>query len=139
MIKAPRQAISDLDRRGLRNFGLVTGVAVAALFGVLFPWALARTFPLWPWVILAVLSGWALIAPDTLQPVYRGWMKFGLLLSKITTPVIMTSIFFLIITPVGLVMRMAKRDPMRRRLEVDLDSYRVESQQPCKENLEKPF
>jgi hypothetical protein len=131
--------IPELNRKGLREFGLVTGAIVAGLFGIFFPWVLERAFPLWPWVILGVLGTWALVAPDTLRPVYRGWMRIGLLLSKITTPIIMGVIFVLIIVPVGLFMRIARRDPLRRSFDRDLASYRIASEHPPKSNLEKPF
>jgi hypothetical protein len=136
---ATTHAIPELDRNGLREFGLVTGGIVAGLFGVFFPWLLERAFPVWPWVILLVLGGWALVAPNSLGPVYRGWMRVGLLLSKVTTPIVMGAIFFVVVVPVGLVMRIAKRDPLRRGFERDAKSYRIASQHPPKSNLEKPF
>jgi len=132
-------AIAELDRKGLRDFGLTTGAIVAGLFGVFFPWVLERAFPIWPWVVLAVLGSWALIAPASLRPVYRGWMKVGLLLSKITTPVVMGAIFVIIIVPVALIMRLMKRDPMRRKFEPGVASYRIQSEQAPRQNLEKPF
>jgi saxitoxin biosynthesis operon SxtJ-like protein len=132
-------AIPELDRKGLRDFGLTTGAIVAGLFGAFFPWVLERAYPIWPWIVLGVLGCWALIAPDSLRPVYRGWMKVGLLLSKVTTPIVMGAIFFLIIVPVGLIMRVMKRDPMRRSFQRDMASYRIESEQPPKNHLEKPF
>ncbi len=131
-------AIPELDRKGLRDFGLVTGAIIAGLFGLFFPWLLERSLPVWPWVISIVLAAWGLIAPDSLRPVYRIWMKLGLLMSKITTPIVMTAIFFLIIAPVGIAMRVAKRDPLRRGFDTS-KSYRIESRQPSKENLENPF
>jgi hypothetical protein len=131
-------AIPELDRKGLRDFGLVTGAIIAGLFGLFFPWLLERSSPVWPWAISIVLAAWGLIAPDSLRPVYRIWMKLGLLMGKITTPIVMTAIFFLIIAPVGIAMRFAKRDPLRRTFDGS-DSYRIESRKPSKENLENPF
>ena len=136
---AATHAIPELDRKGLRDFGLTTGAIVAVLFGAFFPWVLERAYPIWPWVVLGVLGGWALIAPQSLRPVYRGWMKVGLLLSKVTTPIVMGAIFFVIIVPVGLIMRVMKRDPLRRSFQRDVASYRIESEQPPKNHLEKPF
>jgi Saxitoxin biosynthesis operon protein SxtJ len=136
---AATHAIPELDRKGLREFGLVTGGIVAGLFGVFFPWVLERAFPIWPWVILAILGGWALIAPNSLRPVYRAWMRVGLLMGKVTTPIVMGAIFFIIVVPVGLVMRIAKRDPLHRTFERDAKSYRVASEHPPKSNLERPF
>lgn len=132
-------AIPDIDRKGLRSFGLTTGAIVAVLFGLFFPWLLEFKIPLWPWIILVVLGGWALIAPDSLKPVYRGWMRFGLMLSKITTPIIMGLVFFVLILPFGVVLKILGKDPMRRRFDATAGSYRIESDKPTKENLENPF
>ena len=49
--------IPELDRKGLRDFGLSTGGIVAALFGIFFPWLLERPWPLWPWIVLGLLGG----------------------------------------------------------------------------------
>jgi len=136
---ATTHVIPELDRKGLRDFGLVTGAIVAALFGVFFPWVFERAFPLWPWVILGLLGGWALVAPNSLRPVYRGWMRIGLLLSKITTPIVMGLVFLVIFIPVGLVMRVMRRDLLRRSFDRSVVSYRVPSEHPPKRNLEKPF
>jgi hypothetical protein len=131
--------IPELDRKGLREFGLVTGAIVAVLFGLFLPWLLEHRLPLWPWVVLAVLGVWALVAPMTLRGVYRVWMRFGLLLSKVTTPLIMGTIFFVVIAPVGFLMKLGKRDPMRRGFDRSTTSYRVPSERRTPDNLEKPF
>jgi len=73
--------IPELDRKGLRTFGLVTGFIVAGLFGLFFPWVFERPHATWPWIFLAIIGVWALVAPMSLRPVYRLWMRFGLLLS----------------------------------------------------------
>lgn len=131
--------IPDIDRKGLRSFGLTTGAIVAVLFGLFFPWLLEFSIPTWPWIVLAVLGSWGLIAPDSLRPVYRGWMRFGLLLSKITTPIIMGIVFFLLIMPFGFVLKLLGKDPMRRRTDDGAQTYRIESTKTTKENLENPF
>jgi hypothetical protein len=130
--------IKELDRKGLREFGLTTGGIVAVLFGLFFPWLLERPIPRWPWVIAGVLAAWGLLAPMSLRPVYKGWMRFGILLSKVTTPLIMGIVFFLVVTPMGLVRRATGNDSLGRRFEKTA-SYRVPSPKPPAKNLEKPF
>jgi len=132
-------AIPELDRRGLREFGLVTGGMVAALFGLLLPWLFGFSFPKWPWLVFAVLSIWSIAAPDSLKPVHYWWMRFALRLSKITTPIILGVVFYTMFVSFGLVMRIAGRDPMRRSLDDSLDSYRVQSKKTDVSSLEKPF
>jgi len=131
--------IPELDRKGLRDFGLLTGAIVAGLFGLFFPWALGASYPLWPWILFGILGGWALLLPDSLKPVYRGWMRFGLLLSRVTTPIIMGTVFFVVIAPVALILRIGRWDAMHRRLDPEVESYRVPSKETPKENLENPF
>ena len=130
--------IKDLDAKGLRQFALTTGGIVAVLFGLFFPWLLERPVPRWPWVIAGVLVLWGLVAPTTLKPVYRGWMRLGLLLSKVTTPIIMGVVFYLVITPTGIWRRLAKKDSLARRFEPG-GTYRVPSHKAPIRNLEKPF
>jgi hypothetical protein len=131
--------ILELDRRGLREFGLTTGGLVAVLFGLLFPWLLNIAFPVWPWIAGAILGLWGLLAPSTLKPVYYGWMRFGLLLNRITTPIILAVVFFLVLAPMALVMKLRGRDPMARRFEAEATTDRVVSNKMPKENMEKPF
>ncbi len=130
--------IPELDRKGLREFGLVTGAIVGVLFGLFFPWILERPIPRWPWVIFGVLGVMGLVVPMALNPVYKIWMRFGLMMSKIMTPLIMSIVFFIVITPVGLFRRMFAKDPLARTFE-DTDSYRVPSEKAPAENLEKPY
>jgi hypothetical protein len=130
--------IKELDAKGLREFALTTGGIVAVLFGLFFPWLLERPTPRWPWVITAVLVAWGLVAPTSLRPVYRGWMKFGLVMSKITTPIIMGAVFFLVLTPMGFVRRLVGKDSLSRAFDRS-ESYRVPSRKAPAKNLEKPF
>jgi F0F1-type ATP synthase assembly protein I len=131
--------IPELDRQGLRRFALSTSAIVAVLFGLFFPWLLDVDIPVWPWIVAGVLSGWGLIAPTSLRPVYRGWMRFGLLLNRIVQPVILGVLFFLIITPTSALMRLLRRDAMARSLDENAESYRVPSVKRPKSHMERPF
>ena len=130
--------IPELDRKGLRDFGLTTGGIIAVLFGLFFPWVFERALPWWPWAVFAVLGTWGLVAPLSLRPVYRGWMKVGLILNKFMTPLIMSLVFYLVITPVSVIKRLFGKDAMARKFS-DADSYRVPSEPPKPENLKRPY
>jgi hypothetical protein len=65
-------------------------------------------------------------------------MKLGLLLGKITTPVIMGIVFYLVVTPMGVVQRLLGKDSLARGFEMK-PSYRVPSHKAPVKNLEKPF
>ena len=131
--------IPELDRKGLREFALVTGGIVAVLFGLAFPWIFDLQFRLWPWTVAGVLIVWGLVAPATLRPVYRGWMHFGLLLSRITTPIILGLVFLIAVLPTAIILKMCGKDPMARNFDADALSYRVKTEPPSADNLEKPY
>lgn len=63
----------------------------------------------------ALLAALALLAPRALAASNRAWFRFGLLLSRIVSPVIVGAMFLLVVTPVALVMRAAGRDALRLR------------------------
>jgi len=131
--------IPELDVRGLRRFGLTTGAIVAVLFGAFFPWVLERPVPTWPWMVGGVLVVWALAAPSTLRVVYRGWMRLGSMLNRVTTPIVIGVLFAVVIVPTALILRIAKSDPLQRTLDRSVRTYRVSSRKPPRENLERPF
>lgn len=132
-------AIQELDVRGLRKFGITTGAIIGILFGILLPWIWEFGFPTWPWIIFAVLCAWALIHPESLRPVYRTWMRFGILIGKVTTPLVLGIVFYLLFVPVGLLLRLLSHDPMNRKFDAGSNTYRVEKSNQATSTLEKPY
>lgn len=132
--------IPKIDKKGLREFGLIVGGVFGGLFGLLLP-LLHRHWPppAWPWVIATPLLVLAVVSPPTLGPVYKFWMRVGIFLSTIMTPLWMGLVFYLVVMPMGLIMRMFKKDPMERQLNTETSTYRVMSQLKTRESMERPF
>ena len=131
--------IPELDREGLRHFGLTTGGIVALLFGLVLPWLFDLDYPRWPWIVGGVLIAWGLIHPPSLKPVYYWWMRFGVLLSRVTTPLVLGVVFYVMITPLSLVMRVFGREGMHSKPGPDRSSYRILSERPPTSKMERPF
>ena len=134
--------LPTLDKNGLRDFGLITGAIMGGLFGLLLPWLRDRPFPVWPWVVAAILWLWALVAPGSLKLVYRYWMKVGLILGWINTRIILGLAFWLIILPLGLVLRLLNEKTVRKitaGFDGNLRTYWVPSRSTTREKMEKPF
>ena len=96
-----------------RKFGLTVGVAFLALSGLAF-WRARVTTALVFAVLGAALVLAGLVAPTRLGLVQRVWMGFGRILSRFTTPVFMGIVYFLILTPIGWVMRRFGKNPVAR-------------------------
>ena len=131
--------IPNLDAQGLRRFALTTGGLIAGAFGVALPLLFGWPLPWWPFVAAAPLILAGLIAPMTLRPVYRGWMRFGLLMNRVTTPLILGLLFTLVFVPMGLIMRLTGQDPLRRRRPAEASTYRVPSHAATRESMTRPF
>lgn len=132
--------IPQLDAKGLREFGLTTGAIVAGLFGLVLP-LLFRHWPppTWPWIVGTVLIVWALVAPKTLNFVYKNWMRFGLIMGAINSKIILGAVFYVMMAPMGLIKRLFGSDPMQRQFDPNLSTYRVASKQRPRESMERPF
>lgn len=105
-----------------RQFGLV----MAAFFAILFTIALWRGAWAWAafWASFVALFGLAaLVVPRMLDPLNRFWFRFGLLLHAIVNPVVMGLMFFVIITPIGLLMRALGKRPIPLRPDRATASY----------------
>ena len=134
-----RHSIPVLDRKGLRHFGVVTGAMFAAIFGLFFPWFLEVSIPSWPWIIFGVLGALGLLAPNSLRPVYYWWMRFAILLSRVTTPIVLGILYYLMVTPMALGMRLLGKDPMNREFVREAGTYRITSEVKSPSDLERPF
>ena len=97
-----------------RKFGLTVGAAFLVLAGVTW-WREHETLLFVFAGIGGLLVAAGLIVPTRLGPVQRAWMGLAHAISKVTTPVFMGIVFFLVIMPVGLIMRALGRNPVRHR------------------------
>jgi hypothetical protein len=138
-MKFPTINIPEPDRKELRAFGLVMAGAIGGLFGLILPRLFNGAWPIWPWSIASLFLLLGIVAPQHLRPVFEIWMRLGYLIGRVTTPIILGLIFFTIVTPIGLYRRVFSKDPMCRRLDPSTDSYKIDSQQPDLDNMERPF
>jgi len=105
-----------------RAFGRV----FAAVFLIIAAWPLVSSGAAPRWWALAVAAGFALVAqlrPALLAGLNRYWMKLGLLLGRIVAPVALAVLYYGALTPIGALMRLTGKDPMRQELERDALSY----------------
>ena len=124
----------------LRQFGLLFGAILVLLFGLLLPFLIGYSFPLWPWAVALVFAGLALLFPTALTPFYRGWMRFGLIAAFINTRIIMFVLYYALFVPTGLVMKLFGRDALARTTGgKNTDSYRVASAVRPNDHFERPY
>jgi predicted membrane metal-binding protein len=133
-MSGPNQLHEDFGREAEvagssdRSFGLV----FAAVFAVIALWRLmgggAARF--WPLGIAAAFALVAMARPGLLAPLNRLWTRLGRLLHRVVSPLVMGMLFYLTVTPVGIVMRALGKDPLRLRPDPGAASYWIERDPP---------
>ena len=119
---------SDVKPGSERAFGLVFA-AVFALIG-LWPLLSAESVRPWALIVAALLIAAARFAPRALDPLNRLWFLFGVLLHKIVSPLVMALLFFVTVTPIAILMRLAGKDPLRLKFDRAAKSYWIERTPP---------
>lgn len=104
-----------------RRFGVLFVVVFGLLAGLTW-WRGSAAFPYFLGLSAAFLLA-ALLFPGVLRPLNRAWMAFALVLHKVTSPIILGVMFFGLFAPVALVMRLGKRDVLKRRFDRGAGSY----------------
>ena len=91
-----------------KSFGIVFFI-VFLLIGV-YPLLKGSDLRIWSLIISFIFLVLGLINSKILTPLNRLWFKFGLLLGKFISPIIMGIIFFIVVTPIGIIMRLFNKD-----------------------------
>ncbi len=133
----------DTSKKALRSFGWVVG-GVLLLIAAIIWWRNDWTLTTAAYVlggIGTVLTVLGLALPKVLLPVYRVWMALAVVLGFIMTRVILTIVYYLIMTPIGLLMRLFGKDPMQRRIDPEASSYWIKKTYTIRsrERLEKYY
>jgi hypothetical protein len=127
------------DRTQLRHFGLIMAGMIALVFGLGIPWLRDYAAPWWVWAIAGAFAIVGLGFPAMLAAVYKVWMKLGAVLGWINSRIILGVVYYAIILPMGIFMRAFGKDPMARKLDKAMTTYRKPSQKAAREQLERPF
>ena len=93
-----------------RNFGIV--FFIVFLIIALWPILKQNEIRIWSLIISFIFFVLGLINSKLLTPLNKIWFKFGILLGNIISPIVMGIVFFLVVTPTGLIMKLFRKDPM---------------------------
>ena len=104
-----------------RSFGLLLAGAFTVI--PIIVWWRQGTPALWSLGLAALLLALSLLRPALLRPLNRLWTIVGVLLSRVTNPLMMGFVFFGVLTPVALVMRIAGKRPLRLGFDPMAETY----------------
>jgi hypothetical protein len=127
-----------VHKKELRNFGLLVG----GVFVVISLWPLLlRNEPVRAWAAVAggsliVLGG---VSPLLLAPIHQGWMWIGHILGWVNTRILLGIVFYGLLTPIGLVLRLMGKNSMRPGFEGQSSTYRIVRQPRPRSHMNYQF
>ena len=110
-----------------RSFGIVFFIVFFLIS--LYPLLYGENIRVWSLAISLIFLILGLVNHKILSPLNKLWFKFGIFLGKIISPIIMGFIFFLVVTPIGLIMRLIGKDVLNLKYS-DYRSYWIEKNGP---------
>lgn len=111
-----------------RSFGLVFSVVFLVIAAL--PLFTGEGMRIWSLMVSLVLLVVSFTAPLILSPLNRLWTRIGLLLHGIISPIVLGILFFAMVVPMGILMRLFGKDPLRLHFEPGLNSYWIKRDPP---------
>ena len=110
-----------MKRSSEKSFGILFFI-VFAIIG-LYPLLSFNFVSVWSLVIALIFLVLGLTKPSVLKPLNTGWIKLGEILGKIIAPVVMLLVFFIVITPIGLMLRLFGKDILGLKFSEKVKTY----------------
>jgi len=108
------------------------GIVFAIVFIIVALWPLTGNGDprYWALAVAALFAALGLFVPKALRHLNIVWFKFGMVLSAIVSPIVMGLVFFVAVTPTGLIMRLKNRDLINSKLDRKAESYWIQRDEP---------
>ena len=119
--------MDDIKISSNRSFGIVFFIVFLVI--ALYPLSYSGEIRVWSAIISIIFLVLGLFNSKILTPLNKLWFKFGIFLGKIISPIIMGIIFFLVVTPIGLLMRLLGKDLVNLKYNNN-KSYWIEKKGP---------
>ena len=119
--------MSEIKISSNRSFGIVFFIVFFVI--ALYPLLSNQEIRLWALIISVIFLILGLLKSKLLSPLNKLWFKFGIFLGKIISPIIMGIIFFLVVTPTGIIMRLLGKDLLNLKYNKE-KSYWIEKNGP---------
>ena len=120
--------MDDIKIGSNKSFGIV--FFILFLLVSLYPLTINESIKYWSLIISVIFLILGLLNSNLLTPLNKIWIRFGILLGKLISPFIMVIIFFLVVTPIGLIMKIIKKDLLNLKFRKDKETYWIEKTEP---------
>lgn len=129
----------DLSKKSLRKFGIVVGLVFLLLAGLTY----IKGYPLAVLYVTSIAGGLLVItgvvSPQALKGIYRSWMAMAFCMGWVVSRILLIVLFYLIITPIGILTRLLGKKFMEVKINKDEVSYWARKDKEKKTDYEKMY
>ncbi len=118
----------DTNYGSEKSFGVVFSVVFLVI--AVYNLGVSMSFSIWAISVSAIFLSLAFLAPKILTIPNKLWLKFGMLLGSIISPIVMALVYFLTVLPTGLIMRLLGKDLLKQKIDKNAKSYWIERSEP---------
>ena len=129
-------AIDTHKKSSEKSFGIV--FSIVFLLISLYPILEYKQLQVWALIVSIVFFIISFLAPKILEPLNNIWFRFGIMLGSVISPIIMAVVFFIVILPIGLMMRIFRKDLLNRKINKQVNSYWID-RKPGNESMKDQF
>ncbi len=119
-----------------RSFGFLFFVVFLAVS--LWPLKSQGDLRLWAFILSLIFLVLGVLNSKFLNPLNKLWYKFGIFLGSIVSPIVMGAVFFIVVTPIGVIMRFAGKDLLRINKNKTISTYWIDRDK-LKKTMKKQF
>ena len=119
-----------------RSFGVVFFIVFIII--AIYPLINSGELRIWSLILSVVFLILGILNSKVLYPLNYVWFKFGILLGKVIAPIVMGIIFFAVVTPTGLIMRLLGKDLLKKKFLKNSETYWIKSQK-VKSSMKQQF
>ena len=111
------------DKISLRKFAITISVALALIGAWVFFKGSHPEKAYWLWLICGAFLLLGLFIPGSLKPIHKFWMGLALVMGWFVSRLILSALFFLVITPIAFFMKVKNKDPLNEKIDKNASSY----------------
>ena len=114
----------QLEKKILRDFGILLGIFFPLIFGLLLPFIFEHSISVWSFWLGGVCLGIGILKPTLLTLPYKYWMLLGNILGWINSRIILSIVFIFVLCPIAFFMKFFKYDPLNLK-KMKKRSYKI--------------
>lgn len=114
-------------------------VAIPLIFGLLIPWLWDLGYPLWPWYVAGFFLVTGQFVPALLYWPHKAWFRLAEALGWFNSRVILGIVYFVMFTPIALLLKLLGKSPLDKKGVLHENSYRIITSARDDSHFERPF